>query len=459
MVKGNFLRRRAATWIAAMMVWMCAAPVAQAGTVHEKVLDNGLKVLVMPDRRAPVVTSQLWFRAGSMDEPAGATGIAHMFEHMMFKGTETMAPGEFSERVARLGGRDNAFTSRDFTAYYQTVAADHLSDVMAWEADRLMNLALDEQEFLRERDVVKEEWRTRFRDNPDSRLYAMLQATAFVSSGYHHPVIGWEGDIDNYTLEDLKKWRAAHYAPNNAILVVVGDVDPEATFRLAEEHYGPVPARELPAAKPRQEITQQGTRSVDLKLPARLPRLMMGYKVPSLASVDAQEAWVPDALAVLAGVLSGGDSARFAEDLVRPGRLAAASASYDPTARAQTLLTISAVPNDGQSLEEVEQLLRAQLARLGEEPVTAEELERIKTQVIASDVYGRDSMFYQGMRLGIYETAGIGHEEAADYVERIEAVTAEQLQTVARRYFNDQGLTIARLHPQTEDMPKGGSDA
>ncbi|MFP4272929.1 MAG: M16 family metallopeptidase [Halothiobacillaceae bacterium] len=455
MERGKWLRRRVPGLVAVAMAWMFSMPVVQATTVHQQVLENGLAVLVMVDDRAPVVTAQLWYRAGSMDEPAGATGIAHMFEHMMFKGTENMAPGEFSERVARLGGRDNAFTSRDFTAYYQTVAAEYLEDIMAWEADRLANLSLDEKEFLRERDVVKEEWRSRFRDNPDSRLYAMLQATAFANSGYHHPVIGWETDIDHYAMSDLEAWRAAHYAPNNAVLVVVGDVDPEAVFAMAREHYGPIPARKLPVSKPRQEIEQHGMRSLELELPAQLPRLMMGYKVPSLATVGEEEPWVPYALAVLAGVLSGSDSARFADELIRPGRLAAASASYDLTARAQTLFTLQAIPNDGQSLVEVEQILREQLERLREEPVTGQELARIKTQVIASEVYARDSLFYQGMRLGIYETAGIGHEEVARYVERIEAVTAEQVRAVAGRYLVDRGLTLARLHPQTAEAPQG----
>jgi len=451
--------------LALVFVGAVNAESTSAPRVYEMTLDNGLKVLVLPDYRAPVVTSQIWYKVGSADEPSGLTGIAHMFEHMMFKGTENLAPGEFSTIIARLGGRENAFTSRDYTAYFQTLSAENLETAMRWEADRLQNLVIDEDEFLREREVVLEEWRMRSRDNPNARLFELLYATAFISSGYHHPVIGWKTDIDNYSVEDLHRWREAYYAPNNATLVVVGAVEPAEVFKMAEIYYGPIPARELPKAKPREELEQQGLRRVELEIPARLPLIAMGYKVPSLVTAEAD--WEPYALIVLAGVLSGGDSARFANDLVREGRLASASARYNPTARMQTLFTFTGVPNQDSNTAEVEALLREQIERVRNELVSADELERVKAQVVASDVYERDSLFFQGMRLGIYATVGLDYRQLDDYVARIESVTAEQVQAVARKYLVDQGLTIAELKPlplQTDDsvtqapMNYGGVD-
>ncbi|KTG16310.1 hypothetical protein AUR63_05085 [Guyparkeria sp. XI15] len=425
---------------------------ASAADVHEATLDNGLKVLVLPDDRAPVVTHQIWYKVGSADEPGGITGIAHMFEHMMFKGTENLGPGEFSEIIARLGGEENAFTGRDFTAYYQTLAADELETMMRWEADRMANLALDAEEFAKEKEVVKEEWRTRVRDNPTARLNQLLYATAFTSSGYHHPVIGWKTDIDAYTVEDLQRWYENHYAPNNATLIVVGDVDPETVVELAQKHYGPVASRDLPPAKPREEKAQHGIKRASLSIPAKLPHLLMGYKVPSLVTADDQE--TAYALAVAAGILSGDSGARLNNDLVRAGKLSAASAGYNLNARETTLFTLDATPRDGQSLAEVEALLREQIERLKNEPVGEGELERIKAQVVASDIYERDSLFYQGMTLGMYETIGLDYRLADRFVEGIRAITPADVQAVARTYFQDTALTLTTLEPRPDSGPQ-----
>ncbi len=435
---------------------------AAASEVHERSLDNGLKVLVLPDSRAPVVTHQIWYKVGSADEPGGITGIAHMFEHMMFKGTENLGPGEFSDIIARLGGDENAFTGRDFTAYFQTLSAAELGTVMRWEADRMANLELDPEEFAREKEVVKEEWRSRVRDNPNARLGQLLHATAFDSSGYHHPIIGWKTDIDAYTVEDLRDWYETHYAPNNATLIVVGDVDPDEVFRLAETHYGPIEPRELAPAKPREEMAQHGIRRAELVIPARLPHLSMGYKAPSLVTAeDPREAY---ALLVAAGVLSGDSGARLANDLVRQGKLANASAGYNLNARQTTLFTVDATPKDGQPLDEVEALLREQIERLREEPIGEDELDRIKAQVVASEVYQRDSLFYQGMKVGIYETVGLGYEQADRFVEAVQEVTAEDVRDVARKYLDERRLTVAILEPESDDTqpalpsPTGGID-
>ena len=429
-----------------------AAVAASAADVHEATLDNGLKVLVLPDDRAPVVTHQIWYKVGSADEPGGITGIAHMFEHMMFKGTENLGPGEFSEIIARLGGEENAFTGRDFTAYFQTLAADELETVMRWEADRMANPALDADEFAREKEVVKEEWRTRVRDNPNARLDQLLYATAFTSSGYHHPVIGWKTDIDAYTVEDLQRWYENHYAPNNATLIVVGDVDPEQVVALAREHYGQVDRRDLPPAKPRDEKAQHGIKRARLSIPAKLPHLSMGYKVPSLVTADEQK--TAYALAVASGILAGDSGARLNNDLVRAGKLSSASAGYNLNARETTLFTLDATPREGQSLDEAEALLREQIERLKNEPVDEDELERIKAQVVASDVYERDSLFYQGMTLGMYETIGLDYRLADRFVEGIRAVTPADVQAVARTWLQDEALTVTTLEPREDNSPQ-----
>ena len=444
-------RARSQTLFAALLsllatLFLPAASAASAADVHEAMLDNGLKVLVLPDDRAPVVTHQIWYKVGSADEPGGITGIAHMFEHMMFKGTESLGPGEFSEIIARLGGEENAFTGRDFTAYFQTLAADELATVMRWEADRMANLALDPEEFAREKEVVKEEWRSRVRDNPNARLDQLLYATAFTSSGYHHPVIGWKTDIDAYTVEDLQRWYEHHYAPNTATLIVVGDVEPEKVVALAREHYGQVDRRDLPPAKPREEEAQHGIKRARLSIPAKLPRLSMGYKAPSLAT--AEEYKTAYALAVTAGLLAGDSGARLNNDLVRAGKLSSASAGYNLNARETTLFTLDATPREGQSLDEAESLLREQIERLKHEPVGEDELGRIKAQVVASDVYERDSLFYQGMTLGMYETIGLDYRLADRFVEGIRSVTPADVQAVARAYLTDEALTVTRLEPE-----------
>ncbi len=417
--------------------------------VHETTLDNGLKVLVLPDERAPVVTHQIWYKVGAVDEPGGITGIAHMFEHMMFKGTENLGPGEFSDIIARLGGEENAFTGRDFTGYYQTLAADELETVMRWEADRMANLEIDPEEFAREKEVIKEEWRSRVRDNPNARLRQLLYATAFTSSGYHHPIIGWKTDIDAYTVEDLQRWYREHYAPNNATLIVVGDFEPDAVVELAERHYGKVEQRDLSPAKPREEMTQHGLKRASLNIPAKLPHMTMGYMVPSL--VTAERARSAYALAVTSGILAGDSGARLNNALVRAGKLSSASTGYNLNARETTLFTVDATPRDGQPLDEVEQLLREQIERLKTEPVEKDELERIKAQVVASDVYQRDSLFYQGMKMGIYETVGLDYRLADRFVEGVRAVTVDDVQAVAREYFQDDGLTIATLEPASDE--------
>ncbi|MCP4041438.1 MAG: insulinase family protein, partial [Gammaproteobacteria bacterium] len=283
--------------------------------VHEFTLDNGLKVIIKEDHRAPVVVSQIWYKVGSSYEHSGITGISHMLEHMMFKGTGKYEPGEFSRIVAAEGGSENAFTSRDYTAYYQQLAKDRLEVSFRLEADRMTGLILEQEEMLKERDVVAEERRLRTEDKPRSRAYEQFISTAYQTSPYHHPVIGWMADINGYTLEDLQSWYSRWYQPNNAVLVVAGDVEPVAVLKLANRYFGALPSNPIQQPKPRPEVEQLGQRRITVKVPAKLPYLVMGYKTPNLST--AAEAWEPYALAVLAAVLDGDDSARLSRHLIR----------------------------------------------------------------------------------------------------------------------------------------------
>lgn len=445
----NFLKQ-----FCALLLLVLAVSVVQAKTnVHEYMLDNGMKVLVKTDHRAPVVVAQVWYKVGSSYEWSGITGASHVLEHMMFKGTKKHAAGEFSRIIAEQGGRENAFTSRDYTAYFQQLEKSRLSVSMEMEADRMHNLVLQEEEFAKEVKVVMEERRTRTDDQPRSQTYEQFYATAFSNSGYHHPTIGWMNDLENLTLEDLRNWYRKWYAPNNATLVVVGDVEPDEVFAMAQRYYGVIPRVETANIKPRKEAKQLGERRIVVEAPAKLPFLLMGYKVPVLGTVeDEQEVY---ALDVLAGVLDGGNSARFSRDLIRGRQLAAsAGASYGMHARSDDLFTLQAIPANGHTVAEIEAALREHIEKVKNELVDEKELKRIKAQVIASEVYEKDSLFYQGMSMGILETVGLGWQRQNEYVDKIKAVTAKQIRTVAKKYLVDDQLTVAVLKPLPIDPNK-----
>ncbi len=438
-------------WLFTLLLSFTLTPALTAANaprdVHEFILDNGLKILVREDARAPVVVSQVWYKVGSSYEHSGITGISHMLEHMMFKGTETYAPGEFSRIVASEGGRENAFTGRDYTAYFQQLAADRLEVSFKLESDRMANLVLLQEELDKEREVVAEERRLRTEDKPKSLAYESFMAAAFQTNPYQHPIVGWMADIQNYELEDLKAWYRRWYAPNNATLVVVGDVVAAEVVDLAKKYFGPIPSAKTRPPKHRPEVEQRGPRRITVVAPVKVPYLLMGYKVPSMSTAD--EDWEPYALAVLAAVLDGDDSSRFSRDLVRGEQIASrAGADYSPQSRYSTLMLLDGTPAVGRSVAEMEKALRAQVERLKTTLVDERELTRIKTQVVAADVYQRDSVFFQAMRLGILETVGLGWQTADEYVSRIKAVTAEQVQDVARRYLTEERLTVALLEPE-----------
>jgi len=438
-----------------MRQWLYALPLllfsfnlfaAANPKVHEYHLDNGLKLIVKEDHRAPVVVSQVWYKVGSSYEHDGITGISHALEHMMFKGTRKHPAGEFSRINSANGGRENAFTAQDYTAYFQQLEKSRLKVSFQLEADRMRNLTLPEKEFAKEIQVVMEERRLRTEDNPDALSYEQFNAIAFINSTYHHPVIGWMDDLKNLKVDDLRKWYHMWYAPNNATVVVVGDVTPEKVYRLAKKYFGPLAPSKLAHLKPRKEILQRGLRRITVKAPAELPYLVMGYKVPVLKT--APESWGPYALEVLTGILDGGESARLATHLIRGSQVAAsASAGYDMGSRMEDLLLLSGTPAKGHTITELENAFRKQIQQLRETPVSTAELVRIKAQVVASNIYQRDSVFYQAMQIGTLESVGLDWRLLDEYVDRIRKITAAQVQAVARKYLTEDHLTIGTLKP------------
>ena len=425
-------------------------PPPASAEVHERTLANGLKVLVKEDRRAPTVVHLIAYRAGSVDEVNGRTGVAHALEHMMFKGTRSVAAGEFSRRVAAMGGRENAFTSRDYTGYYQQIPKTGLAQVMALEADRMSHLVLSAEAFATEREVVIEERRLRTEDRARARAFEQLMATAFNASPYRHPIVGWMSDLQALSIDDLRAWYQQWYSPANATLVVAGDVSAQAVFALAEQHYGSIARRELPARKPQDEPVQTGLRQVVVKAPADSAQLLMGFRVPKLLSIEGDID--PFALEMLSEVLAGDENGRLTRELVRGSRIAdQAGAGYDMTSRGPALFMLSGTPAAGKTVVELQQALRAQIARIAEQGVEEAELERIRIQYVASRVYQRDSLMSQAMELAGLEMVGLSHGDADRLLERVRRVRPEDVKAVAGRYFGDDGLTVVTLDPQPLD--------
>ena len=427
---------------------LLAAPALALANPFEQQLANGLRVIVKEDHRAPTAVLMVWYRAGSMDESNGTTGIAHILEHMMFKGTPSTGAGEFSRLVAAAGGRDNAFTSKDYTAYFEQVPKPKLEQMMQLEADRMRHLNLDPQEYAQEIKVVMEERRMRTDDQPQAQLFEQLDAVALLAHPYRVPVIGWMNDLQNMTAQDARDWYERWYVPNNAFVVVVGDVDHEEVFKLAERYYGPLASRTLPTRRPQQEPEQTGIRRLTVKAPADLPVVLMAYKVPELRDVENDVD--PYALDMLSAILDGHDAARFSKNLIREQRLAVtASADYDMTARGPGLFYLQGSPSEGKTRADLEAGLRAEIALIAKDGVAADELARARAQLVAREVYKLDSMFAQAMEIGGLESAGISYRLDTRMIEKLQAVTAAQVQTVAQKYFRDEQLTVGELDPQT----------
>ena len=433
----------------------------QANT-HEFVLSNGLKLIVREDHRAPTVAHMVWYRAGSMDEVNGKTGVAHVLEHMMFKGTDKVKSGEFSRLVAAVGGRENAFTSRDYTAYFQQVEKTKLEEVMKLEADRMSNLNFDDAEFLKEIQVVMEERRLRTEDNPSSLLNESLMATAYMSSPYRHPVVGWMNDLMNMKAADARDWYRSWYKPNNATVVIAGDVDPKVILRLVEKYYGLASARELPDRKPQIEPVQRGIKRVQVKAPADSAQLAMAWKVPKLqvGKLDDDE---PYALELLAAVLDGYDNARLNRTLVKQERVVNdVGVGYDMISRGPELFLISASMAKGKTVEQAESSIRKALKEVADKGILESELKRIKVRILSDQIYKRDSIFGQAMEIGSTEMAGFSWRDIDVMLEKMQTITPAQVQAVAKKYLVDDGLTIAILDPQarqSDESKQGGNRA
>ena len=431
-----------------LLAWVLTGlPAAvHAELAQERVLNNGMKIIVKEDHRAPTVAHMIWYKAGSMDEQNGTTGVAHALEHMMFKGTKALKPGEFSQRVAALGGRENAFTSKDYTAYFQQIEKSKLEKVMALEADRMANLVFDKNEFSREIRVVMEERRWRTEDQPIPLVYETMYAVAFGAHPYHHPIAGWMSDLQNMTVQDAKAWYDRWYAPNNATMVVTGDVDPKQVFALAEKHFGKIPRKAVHVTKSQNEPPQRGIRRVTVKAPAENPYVVLAFKVPTLRDVDKD--MESHALDVLAAILDGYDNARLNAKLVRTDRVAnSAGAGYSNIARGPALFLLDGTPSAGTTTEQLEKLLRAEVDRIAKEGISEAELKRVKTQLIAGQIYKRDSIFGQAMEIGTMEATGLSHTLIDRIIDKLKEVTAEQVQAVAQKYFGDDALTVATLVP------------
>jgi zinc protease len=430
-----------------VLLAFAVSPAPTFANPYETKLANGLRVIVKEDRRAPTAVQMVWYRAGSMDEKDGTSGVAHVLEHLMFKATKNLKSGEFNKRVAAAGGRDNAFTSRDYTAYFQIVPKAALPEMMQLEADRMANLVLDPKEFASEIKVVMEERRLRTDDNPTSLVHETLNSTMFQAHPYRRPVIGWMDDLEHMTWQDARDWYRQWYAPNNAY------VDHREVFRLAQKYYGAHKAKALPERKPQNEPEQAGIRRVSVKAPAKLPYLAMAWKTPKLRDVNKDRD--PYALEVLAAVLDGHDASRFSKNLVRGSRIAqSAGAGYDGSLRGEATFTLDGQPAEGKTVAELEAALRAELKRVQDEGVSAEELARVKTQSIAAQIYKRDSLMAQAMEIGGIEASGLSWRDIDLLLEKLKSVTAEEVQAVARKYFSDDTLTIAVLDPQPVENSK-----
>lgn len=410
-------------------------------------LDNGLQVVVVTNRRAPIVTHMVWYKVGGADELPGESGNAHFLEHLMFKGTETLGPGEFSQIIAKNGGRENAFTGPDFTAYYQNVARDRLEIVMKYEADRMANLVLTDQVVLPERDVILEERRSRIDNNPGAKLNEMVMAALYLNHPYRIPLIGWEHEIRQLNTETALSFYKRWYAPNNAILIVAGDVTAAEVRALAEKYYGPVAAHPVPERKRVKEPPQTAARRVTLRSPqVRQPSLSITYLAPSYRRATGPEAY---ALQVLDEILGDGATSRLYRSLVvEQGLAASAGSGYSPTAYDTATFRLYVSPRPGIEIERVEAALRDELVRLLRDGVSEDEVAAAKRRLVAGAVYARDSLNTAPNVIGRGLATGQSVDDIESWPERIEAVTAEQVNAAAAAVLRDEQSVTGALLPK-----------
>jgi zinc protease len=413
-------------------------------------LANGMQVVVIPDHRTPVVTQMIWYKVGSADETPGKSGLAHFLEHLMFKGTAAHPAGEFSKTVLRIGGNENAFTSTDYTGYFQRVPREQLSRMMEFEADRMTGLVLKDENVLPERDVVLEEYNMRLANNPDARLSEQIMAALYLNHPYGRPVIGWRQEIEKLSREDALEFYKRFYAPNNATLVIAGDVDVNEIRPLAERTFGPIAAQ--PAIPPHrmrpQEPVPAAPRTVTLSDPrVEQPSVRRYYLVPSATTAAAGES---PALDVLAQLMGGGSNSYLYRALVIDRPLAiSADASYQGTALDDTQFTISASPKPGVEFAEVEHAIDGVIADVAQNAVRAEDLERVKTQLIAAAIYAQDNQASLARWYGAALTTGLSVDDVRNWPDRIRAVTAEDVRAAAQKWLDKKRSVTGYLIKDT----------
>ena len=418
-----------------------ADPAAADTAVVQSRLENGLDIVVIPDHRAPVVTHMIWYRNGSADDPLGKSGIAHFLEHLMFKGTTANPAGRFSDLVSDLGGQENAFTSNDFTAYFQRIPKEHLAVCMEYEADRMKNLVLTDDVVAPERNVVLEERRMRTESDPGEILDEAMQAAVYTSHPYGKPVIGWAHEIESLDRGDAFNYYERFYTPENAILIVAGDVDPQATIDLAKEIYGPIkpfgaPPKRVRPQEPRP-TTQRQVTLVDDKV--EQPRYQRVHLVPSYRTAAPGEA---EALEVLAYLIGGGQTSLLFKTLVMQDKIAvAAGAHYIGTSLDETRFFLYAVPAPGVSLDQLDAAVEAVVSRVADVGFDEAALARAKTRLIAESIYARDSQMTLANWYGASLTTGLSLQDIAAWPDRIDAVTAEDVRKAARHLDRRRGVS------------------
>lgn len=428
---------------AALALLLAAGPAAATTSAdkpaEEKIssflLDNGMEVVVIPDRRAPIVTHMVWYKVGSADEPAGKSGIAHFFEHLMFKGTAKHPGGEFGARIAEMGGSENAFTSDDYTAYYQTVAPDALGTMMEFESDRMRNLVLTDAVIGPERDVVLEERRSRIENSPESLLGEEIRATLYQNHPYRVPVIGWMHEIEKLNRTDAVAFYDQYYAPNNAVLVVAGDVDEATVRKLAENTYGKV-ARgpDLPPRVRPQEPEQNTARTVTLSDPrVSTPSFSKSWVVPSYTTAEPGEA---EALDLLAEILGGGLRSRIYQALiVKSGVASSAGAYFSGSKLDEATFAVYGSPRGEAELDDVQAGIDAEIASIIKDGVSEQELEAARNRFLRSMIFARDNQSSMARIYGVALTTGGTVEDIAEWPDRIKKVTAEDIRKVAAKYL------------------------
>ena len=422
---------------------------------HEYKLENGLKIVVKEDHRAPVVMTQIWYRVGSADEPLDKGGISHVLEHMMFKGTTDVSSDDYERLIAKFGGVNNAFTSYDYTGYYELFPANRLPLALELEADRMTNLVFDDKAFAKEHQVVMEERRQRTDDNPISKAYESFRLLAMPNSPKGESVIGPMDELESITLNDLKEWYKTWYAPNNATLVIVGDVEPTEVLAQVKRYFGELKPSALPK---RPAVTQKGFRGyqqVESEQAVQVPVLLMGYNVPSLVSAGANNEKQAYALSLAQDVLDGGLSARLESRLVREqGLLTTVGTSYDLLDRGDGLFLIQATPREGVSLAQAQQAILSEIEKLKTDPIAADEIERAKTNTVTGLVYAQDSMEGQARMIGSLQSIGLDDRLLAKLPTKLDSVTIADIQAASKKYLVKDNLTVMHIIPPKETANK-----